>query len=82
MIYHLPRGVRARKERFGLLFYSSSEARLSFVRTGALLSIERAADGEQMVKVSDVGGSVPARTSRILAALVGKGLIVDARSDP
>ncbi len=80
MIYHLSTGVRARKESFGLLFYNSGDARLTFVRSGALLRVEPRATGH-VVKVSDEGGAVAAKASRILATLVKKGLIVDERSD-
>lgn len=80
MIFHLPSGVRARKENFGLLFYDARDAKLTFVRSGSLFRLERAGSGSSLLKISDPGAD-PAKAQRILARLVKKGLIVDERAD-
>lgn len=79
-MYCLSPGVRARKEEFGLLFYSSKDAKLTFVKSERLLRIDPGPHGERLLNVSgegDTGG----RVARLLDALSKKGLILELRSD-
>ena len=50
-MYCLSPGVRARKEGFGLLFYSSKDAKLTFVKSGGLLRIEPGPHGERLFEL-------------------------------
>lgn len=77
MSYRLSSGVRARKEGFGLLFYDSRDARLTFVRSGTLLSIDPAVAGGRLSAAAGGDGTDQAKVHRILARLLEKGLIVD-----
>jgi putative mycofactocin binding protein MftB len=81
LIYRLSPGARARKESFGLLFYDSGDAKLTFVRSGGLLELDRDDAGHGLLKVSDGKCSEAAKVDRILATLLKKGLIVDERKD-
>ncbi len=81
LIYRLRSGVRARKESFGLLFYDSRDARLTFVRSGALLSVDPASSGSPLLEVSSAGGAEQTRARKFLSKLLEKGLIVDDRND-
>ena len=78
-MYCLSPGIRAREERFGLLFYSSKDARLTFVKSGRLLRIEPGPKGMRVLTVSCSGAE--GRADRVLAALSKKGLIVELRPD-
>ena len=73
-------GVRARKEGFGLLFYSSKDAKLTFVKSEALLRIDSGPHGERLLNASEESGS-QGRLARLLDVLSRKGLIVELRSD-
>ena len=81
MIYRLSSRARARKESFGLLFYDSGDARLTFVRSGELLKLDRDYAGDRLLKVSDENRDDAAKIERIVATLLRKGLIVDERQD-
>jgi putative mycofactocin binding protein MftB len=75
--YPLSPGVRAREEAFGLLFYNSRDAKLTFVKCGNLLKVERASDGSRglipFCKENEKGG----RLEKCLASLSKKGLILE-----
>jgi len=73
-------GVRARKEGFGLLFYNSKDAKLTFVKSEGLLRIDPGPHGERLLKVSGDEGT-GGRVVRLLDVLSRKGLIVELRSD-
>jgi putative mycofactocin binding protein MftB len=81
LIYRLRPGVRARKESFGLLFYDSRDAKLTFVRSGSLLSIERTPPGSETLKVSGAEQTDLTKAGKFLSKLLEKGLIVDDRDD-
>jgi len=69
--------VRVRKEKFGLLFFNTKNARLTFVRSGDLFRIESLPSGGKMI-----AGACEAtdrhRSKNILDNLVNKGLIFEA----
>jgi putative mycofactocin binding protein MftB len=75
----LPGGVRARREAFGLLFYNSSDAMLTFVRSGDLLDVEKAG-GFSRLRVTCANPREGA-LRRALALLLKKGLILETRAD-
>ena len=79
-MYCLSPGVRARKEEFGLLFYSTKNAKLTFVKSEGLLRIGSGPHGERLLNVSEEAG-VEGKVARLLDALSRKGLIVELRSD-
>ena len=75
--YALPPGVRVRKERFGLLFYNSRDAKLTFVRSGDLLEV--LVDPKRNFKLTAIYATAEKeRTLRLLTALAKKGLIDEA----
>ncbi len=79
-MYCLSPGVRARKEGFGLLFYSSKDAKLTFVKSGGLLRIDPGPRGERLLAMSGEAGA-EGKVVRLLDVLSRKGLIVELRSD-
>jgi putative mycofactocin binding protein MftB len=79
-MYCLSPGVRARKEGFGLLFYNSKDAKLTFVKSQGLLRIDPGPHGGHLLNTSGEAGA-EGRVVRLLDALSRKGLIVELRSD-
>jgi len=77
--YELPPGVRARREKFGLLFYNSKDAKLTFVRSEELLGLEANPDGTRRIAVGRESGERAGKARRILEALLRKGLILETR---
>lgn len=76
--YRLSPGVRARKERFGLLFYNSGNARLTFVKSGESFDIVPDSEcGFRLMVCSDNEGRE--QIERTLEALLRRGLIVETR---
>lgn len=76
--YRLSPGVRARKERFGLLFYNSRNARLTFVKSGESFDIVPDSEcGFRLMVCRDNGEGE--RIKRTLEALLRRGLIVETR---
>lgn len=80
--YVLCEGVRARKEAFGLLFYNSADTKLTFVKSGDLLHVERKPEGELGLRFSHEGDhdNDRDRAKRIIETLLKKGLIVETRT--
>lgn len=69
--------VRVRKEEFGLLFYNTQNAKLTFVRSGDLFRIVNLPLGGKKVSTAyEVAGRSSLR--KILGNLVNKGLIFEA----
>ncbi len=79
-MYCLSPGVRARREEFGLLFYNSRDAKLTFVKSGGLLRVEPGEHGMRLLELTGDGGA-EGRADRLLAALARKGLIFELRPD-
>jgi putative mycofactocin binding protein MftB len=79
-MYCLSPGVRARKEGFGLLFYNSKDAKLTFVKSEGLLRIDPGPHGEHLLNTPG-GAGAEGKVVRLLDALSRKGLIVELRSD-
>lgn len=77
--YRLSPGVRARRENFGLLFYSSRDARLTFLKSGELLSVSPDADRHYCLTADCKDGDTGAKTKRFIELLLKKGLIVEER---
>jgi putative mycofactocin binding protein MftB len=76
--YLLCSGVRARREEFGLLFYNSRDAKLTFVKSGDLLNVERRAEGTFVLASTPEGRIEDSKVGRYIASLVRKGLILEA----
>ncbi len=69
--------VRVRKEEFGLLFYNTQNAKLTFVRSGDLFRIEYLPKGGK--RISAACETASRRNPKIiLGNLVNKGLIFEA----
>lgn len=69
--------VRVRKEEFGLLFYNTQNARLTFVRSGDLFRIESLPAGGKMIS-ADYESAGQRSLNKLLGNLVNKGLILEA----
>lgn len=80
--YFLREGVRARREAFGLLFYNSGDTRLTFVKSGSLLDIERDSTGARRLSLSCNNDQCDdkGRIERLIETLLRKGLIVETRA--
>ncbi|OPY67951.1 MAG: hypothetical protein A4E57_02002 [Syntrophorhabdaceae bacterium PtaU1.Bin034] len=74
----LSKGVRARQEAFGLLFYNSADTKMTFVKSGDLLSIEKHKRFSRL-KLNGKKGEEEA-LKRLLDVLLKKGLIFEART--
>jgi putative mycofactocin binding protein MftB len=75
--YALPPGVRVRREGFGLLFYNSKDAKLTFVRSGVLLEVS--VDPMKHYRLTATREAAEReRAFNLLRALVRKGLIHEA----
>ena len=72
--YALSPGVRARREGFGLLFYNSKDAKLTFVRSRTLLDLTVDSKGHRRIAVAREAVEKE-RMLRLLGALAKKGLI-------
>jgi putative mycofactocin binding protein MftB len=68
--------VRVRNEEFGLLFYHTQNARLTFVRSGDLFRIQIRPDGERVIIAANEAAG-RGKCKRILDSLMGKGLIFE-----
>jgi putative mycofactocin binding protein MftB len=74
----LSEGVRARPEAFGLLFYNSADAKMTFVKSGDLLAVEKHTQFSRLTLNCKNGREQAAR--RVLEVLLKKGLIREART--
>jgi putative mycofactocin binding protein MftB len=81
-VYHLPEGVRVRREEFGLLFYNSADTRLTFVKSGDSLLVERKPEGLCVLRLGSTIGQQgdEGRIGRLIETLMTKGLIVETRT--
>ena len=88
--YRLQKGVRVRKENFGLLFYSRNGPKLTFVHTGPWIRPDFFSGhltlGEWLKskRLCDSGEKPPdlePKISRALSRLADKGLIVETLGD-
>jgi putative mycofactocin binding protein MftB len=66
--------VRVRKEAFGLLFYTTEESRLTFVRSGDLLQIQTLPSGEKTIAAA-AKPETQAKIRKLLDHLIKKRLI-------
>lgn len=76
--YHLSAGVRARREDFGLLLYSSKEGKLTFVKSGDLLEVMNDHDGGCKLIVNGTDDGLQEKAKHLFHALRRKGLIDEA----
>ena len=76
--YHLSAGVRARREDFGLLLYSSKEGKLTFVKSGDLLEVINDHDGGCRLVVNGTDDGPRAKAKHLFHALRKQGLIDEA----
>jgi putative mycofactocin binding protein MftB len=79
--YALREGVRARRESFGLLFYNSADTRLTFVKSGNLLDVERTPEGVFGLRLScNADHDMEDKIRRVIETLLRKGLIIETQS--
>jgi putative mycofactocin binding protein MftB len=88
--YRLPRGVRVRKEDFGLLFYCRNGPKLTFVYSGpwirpeffsGQLTLREWLQRESLKEPEEKHIGLEVRLLRVLSTLVDKGLIVETLGD-
>jgi mycofactocin radical SAM maturase len=70
--YRLSLCSRARRESFGILFYSNRDGKLTFVRSGDSLDVGETEKGSFLVPA---GGDVQKKTGHLIKALMTKGLL-------
>ncbi len=75
--YLLQRGVRARKEEFGILFYDSRDTKLTFVRSGRHLDLATSSNGARMLVLGLRTGETTEKIKSLLNRLLEKGLIFE-----
>jgi putative mycofactocin binding protein MftB len=74
--YHVARGVRARKEEFGVLFYRNRDTKLIFVRSGIALDLDH--NGKVSILTVRVHTQKEKeKIRRLLDSLLEKGLILE-----
>jgi putative mycofactocin binding protein MftB len=74
--YAVPPPVRVRKESFGLLFYSTLDSRLTFVKSEDLLQVEALPGGPKLLVTSREPAS-RSKIKRLLDRLLEKGLVCE-----
>jgi putative mycofactocin binding protein MftB len=79
MCYRLSPGVRARRERFGLLFYNSRDTKLTFVKSGEFFDVAPDSECDFRLTVCRDNSEGEGKIKRLLEALLKKGLIVETR---
>jgi putative mycofactocin binding protein MftB len=88
--YSLQKGIRVRKENFGLLFYCRNGPKLTFVYSGPWIrpeffsgrtSLREWIQREDLKDSEEKPVGLEARLSRVLSRLVDKGLIVETLGD-
>jgi putative mycofactocin binding protein MftB len=70
-------GVKVRQESSGLLFYSSKDSKLTFVKCGNLIDADCLSQGEGF----RLGGENEDKVELLLEELVKKGLLFGERAD-
>ena len=89
--YVLGRGIRVRRERFGLLFYDRNGPKLTFVHSGLWMGPELFSGQltlREWLRSHAMGGSeektpdLERKISRLLSRLIDKGLIVEKVAGP
>jgi putative mycofactocin binding protein MftB len=79
-IYQLAPGVRARKEKFGLLFYNSRDAKLTFLKSGDLFDVVCDPPGSFRLSIDCNNSDGAGKIKRLLELLLNRGLVVETRS--
>jgi len=75
VFYAVAPGIRAREESFGLLFYNTENARLTFVRSWGVLLLAGDAVHGSILSAQPRCQAEAAQARRILDALRKKGII-------
>lgn len=77
--YCLSPGVKARREKFGLLFFNSKDTNLTFVKSGDLLDIE--VSGNSFMLTVNLNNIIEeAKLIRCIKVLLNKRLIIETRN--
>ncbi len=79
--YVVPDWVRVRRESFGLLFYDTRSAKLTFVRSGDALAPPPFTGSRRVLRVSLLEGGRRPAVRRLLENLVDRGLIVATEAE-
>jgi putative mycofactocin binding protein MftB len=77
--YFLSPGVRARREKFGLLFYNNRDAKLTFLKSGDLLDVVSDTQSSYRLTTDSKDGKGEGKIKRLLELLLKRGLIVEER---
>lgn len=89
--YRLQSGVRVRKEKFGLLFYSRNGPKLTFVYSGQWIrpdffsgrfTLSEWLDHERLKARKEMNEDLLKAIETLLSRLVNKGLIIETLGDP
>ena len=80
-MYLVPDWVRVRRESFGLLFYDTRSARLTFVRSGDSLVPPPFTGSERVLRMSSPDGGQRPAMARLLESLAARGLIYASEAD-
>ena len=79
MKYVVPSSVRVRQEDFGLLFYDTRSARLTYVRSGrSLVPLPAAPGGSRQLAVAELDVRGRQAVTQLLERLHKKGLLIAA----
>ena len=73
--YALRPGIRARREKFGLLFYDSRTTGMTFVRSGGSLDVVRGDAGTLVLVVRPGAAHGEKQIERLMDVLAKKGLV-------
>jgi putative mycofactocin binding protein MftB len=88
--YRLQKGVRVRKENFGLLFYSRNGPKLTFVHTGPWMhpdffsghfTVKEWLKSKRLCDSGEKPSGLESKISRALSRLADRGLIVETLGD-
>jgi hypothetical protein len=88
--YRLHKGVRVRKENFGLLFYSRNGPKLTFVHSGSWIhpdffsghfTLKEWLKSKRLCDSEEKFPGLESKISRALSKLADRGLIVETLGD-
>ena len=77
--YYLSPGVRARREKFGLLFYNHRDAKLTFLKSGDLFDVVSDPQSSFRLAIDRKDSKGEGKIERMLELLLKRGLIVENR---
>ncbi len=79
--YLVPDWVRVREEDFGLLFYDTRSARLTFVRSGRDLTAPPFTGPRRVLGLRACAGGRRRAVSSLVENLLAKGLVIAAEAE-